>query len=1321
MQYRIRNLAVLLALIPVFVTPSIAARLYVNLNASGPAHNGASWPTAYLKISDAIAAAAPTNGAEIWVAAGKYQETVTVPSLIYGIGLYGGFAGTETDRSQRNSASNITIIDAQYNGTVVTFQSGVFSGTVLDGFRLTNGTGTPYANSSTGKTDLYGGGILCKSWSSPTISNNNIVSNEVGSYTADRAFGGGIAVLGGNPVIDGNQITSNLALNFGGGIYAASGTYPRITNNVIQGNTGELGGGGIYAPLGTYIGHDQILGNTGSGGGCAGVQIDGTTEANVNAPTTTVEYNYIKDNDGGAFEHSGTNPSTVGTPFIMIHDNFISGNKGDSGSAFFLLDSYAHIYNNTIINNVAKNVNYERGVIYAFNATGTGAPILENNIFAYNSAGYLDGTVDGMHPFFFNNCFYSNGSYDYKSTNANPDPTTSNGNIKVDPKFAHLSNTTAVDYRLSAGSPCRDTGYDAAVSNTSYDLDGEPRLDGAHVDMGAWEFVSGVTLSFITQPSNVNVNEHMTPAPQVTALRSNGQICPHASAVWISIKPGTGTSGAHMYADSSLDSGIGAFFVNGVATLPHPYFDLAGTGYVLTANWAGVTTDSQPFKVTLPRRFVTTAGNDANDGSSWAKAKLTPASALDELLSPGGEVWVAGGTYNGTFTLPAGAQIYGGFGGTEAYLYGRFSRTNETILNGGQNGSVVTVASNAGADTIVDNFTITNGSGRAFLDLNRHAVFRGGGLYCAGGSPTIQWNHITGNTATQGAGIYCDSGSPVIASNIIESNAASANFYYAGSGGGIALVSAPAMLVGNLIRNNSSTGSLTLNHPASIAGAILCRQSDAIFRNNTVAGNTASSDTSIEVVSANPRFANNIIYAAATGVNASTDSTVDASYNDLFSTGGTAYTGPGTPFTGHRNLNMDPLFVNAATGNHRLQDTSPCINRGYNGIIADGAVDLDGIPRIEDFTVDQGAYEHRVFDVLTLEFVDITHLRLTYSDTINSNPAYGAYIPTNYTVVDTDNSNAALPVTVVNSGGITGSQVSLVFASLPLGHHVKVTVSNVKGESGLLVNPARNYASVQIPVYVTFDLVDYTNAHSGHALTVHGTSSGESTSTFSIPLSSVYGTYEAVSTQKLVAPGVLTYRYVLDGTDNTTLNETDRTFTLTSANPQTIHDTIGADVKTTLNLFIYADKAIPAGKDVYVTGGFCNWSATPGATPAPVKMSPSQTGAVKGLFSATTTVKQSAWAYRYVLIDRTTSVADSSYLNAADRVMDMRAYGTPPSFVVNDSVGTATTIEQVVRILRITAGLEPAPSPQTDPSFTSLDLDSNARINLIDAIKLLRG
>jgi hypothetical protein len=67
------------------------------------------------------------------------------------------------------------------------------------------------------------------------------------------------------------------------------------------------------------------------------------------------------------------------------------------------------------------------------------------------------------------------------------------------------------------------------------------------------------------------------------------------------------------------------------------------------------------------------------------------------------------------------------------------------------------------------------------------------------------------------------------------------------------------------------------------------------------------------------------------------------------------------PDSGVGNIDADPLFVDYAGGNLRLQAGSPCIDGGNNEV-ALSATDLDGNPRISAGIVDMGAYEFQVLD-----------------------------------------------------------------------------------------------------------------------------------------------------------------------------------------------------------------------------------------------------------------------------------------------------------------------------------------------------------------------
>ncbi|HOW73872.1 MAG TPA: right-handed parallel beta-helix repeat-containing protein [Phycisphaerae bacterium] len=352
--------------------------------------------------------------------------------------------------------------------------------------------------------------------------------------------------------------------------------------------------------------------------------------------------------------------------------------------------------------------------------------------------------------------------------------------------------------------------------------------------------------------------------------------------------------------------------------------------------------------------YVATTGDDAGDGLSWATAKRTVQAGLDAAVD-GDQVWVAAGTYVECITLKAGAGLYGGFAGNETALTQRNWTANPTILDGNQQGSVVTSPEGATATTRINGFTITNGD-----------ASHGGGIFCSwDSSPTIANNTITGNNSTQGGGgIYSSNSSPTIANNTITRNGS----YW---GDGIGCSGGSPTIVNNTITAN--TGSSSSSGDDRYVGVIGCvSASSAVISNNVIAGNggdgvhffTSSGVISnntivgndgcgISSVASGPAISNNIVAFNFSGID-NASGTPSLRNNCVYNPARANYAGI-SPGAG--DFSADPQLVAVEYGQVHLTGGSPCIDAGDDSIVPFGSVDVDGQTRIQGAHVDIGADE----------------------------------------------------------------------------------------------------------------------------------------------------------------------------------------------------------------------------------------------------------------------------------------------------------------------------------------------------------------------------
>ena len=103
---------------------------------TGASGDGTSWSEAFKTIGEALDAA--SDGDEIWVKQGTYPLTSQL-TLDKAVHMYGGFAGTETVRNQRDWLNNTTTVNGQ-NATYRCFY--VSADATIDGFTITAGNAT---------------------------------------------------------------------------------------------------------------------------------------------------------------------------------------------------------------------------------------------------------------------------------------------------------------------------------------------------------------------------------------------------------------------------------------------------------------------------------------------------------------------------------------------------------------------------------------------------------------------------------------------------------------------------------------------------------------------------------------------------------------------------------------------------------------------------------------------------------------------------------------------------------------------------------------------------------------------------------------------------------------------------------------------------------------------------------------------------------------------------------------------------------------------------------------------------------------------------
>ncbi len=208
-----------------------------------------------------------------------------------------------------------TIIDGDSSGSVIIFESGEDSTTVLNGFTITNGSA------------YQGGGIQCYN-SSPSLMNLIIHGNSA-------EFGGGIGCIESQSQMVHVTIRENTAHYNGGGLYISVHStlflnQVSISNNSVDSTYNGSRGGGIsldhYSTLNFIDG--EISGNSAYAGG--GIY---SYESHLNLSNTSVRENEAKNQGGGIY--SGASMGSL-LQSVTVSDNVVQAVYSAHGGGLYI-------------------------------------------------------------------------------------------------------------------------------------------------------------------------------------------------------------------------------------------------------------------------------------------------------------------------------------------------------------------------------------------------------------------------------------------------------------------------------------------------------------------------------------------------------------------------------------------------------------------------------------------------------------------------------------------------------------------------------------------------------------------------------------------------------------------------------------------------------------------------------------------------------------------------------------------------------------------------------------------------------------------------
>ncbi len=390
--------------------------------------DGSSWDDAFVALDNAIEATTP--GDTVWIAEGSYQPSGAsgrddTIEFAPGVHVYGGFPTGGSDFAGRSPSTHEVIITGEQGATVANhrFHAAVASG--LDRTARLDGL-------------TFTGG------------------NADGLPSSLEDAGGGLLLDDCTLTVHDCRFVNNLA-DEGGGLAIPDGA-PRVTECLFEGNAAIKGGGLFLGDCGAVVLNCRFAGNEADTGG----GIHGETTSGARLINPVISGNHVADFGGGLH--------LVGSDMEIVNATLSGNNAATDGGGLGLDESSAPVFHNAIFWNNRANGSTTSKSASLFRLTQPiGSSLAEfhfslvenfNNAELVtldpDSADNLNGKLAGNDPDFVS---------------------------PVDPATAPA---TGGDLRLKTGSPAIDAG-DNGANDSETDAAGNPRIDFATIDLGAYE------------------------------------------------------------------------------------------------------------------------------------------------------------------------------------------------------------------------------------------------------------------------------------------------------------------------------------------------------------------------------------------------------------------------------------------------------------------------------------------------------------------------------------------------------------------------------------------------------------------------------------------------------------------------------------------------------------------------------------------------------------------------------------------------------------------------------------------------------------------